>query len=192
MIRFFNILLIFCLFSACQQDQGTGVEQAEEPAAEKSKFSNADIIRNNLTADQPLDTSEVAKITFTDDSFDFGEISEGEKVNHEFEFINSGKVPLLISNATSTCGCTVPKWPKEPIAPGKKGKIKVAFNSDNKPGNQQKPINITANTFPSNTTIYIKGNVIPDPKKEGKRKEPKKAEDGFIFKNNPNFKDKSN
>lgn len=189
MRHFFFFVICFSL-TACQQDAPAVDSETNQPTEEKSKFSNADIIRNNLSADQPLDTTQIAKIEFTEDAYDFGEIKEGKKVNHEFEFVNTGKVPLLISNATSTCGCTVPDWPKGQIMPGKRGTIKVAFNSDNKPGNQQKPINITANTYPSNTTIYIKGKVIPDPKKEGKRKETKKEED-HIFKNNPNFRDKA-
>lgn len=63
-----------------------------------------------------------AVINFKESSVDFGDIVQGQKVEHTFILTNSGKQPLIISNVAATCGCTVPTWPKEPIAPGKSGK----------------------------------------------------------------------
>ena len=86
------------------------------------------------------------------------------EIRFPFEFINNGSDPLKISNAKGSCGCTVPQWPKEPIMPGKKGKIDVVFTPNKKQaGNpQQKTVTITANTQPVNTVLNIKAFVNPE------------------------------
>jgi len=97
---------------------------------------------------------------FEQEDHDFGTINDGDIVEKTFKFTNTGEAPLIISNATATCGCTVPKWPKEPIAVGESGEIQVRFNSRNKVGIQNKTITITANTFPSVNKLRIKANVL--------------------------------
>ena len=77
-----------------------------------------------------------AVITFKEKSIDFGDIVQGQKVSHTFELTNTGESPLVISNVAATCGCTVPSWPKEPIAPGASAEIQVSFNSAGKMGKQ--------------------------------------------------------
>lgn len=99
---------------------------------------------------------------FPEDSHDFGTVKEGEVVEHKFKFKNVGDAPLIISSATATCGCTVPDWPKEPIAIGEEGEIQVRFNSKGKPGNQAKTITITANTYPKINRLRIKATVTKD------------------------------
>ena len=96
--------------------------------------------------------------------FNFGEIAQGEKVEHKFKFKNTGSSPLILVDAKSTCGCTVPEIPTEPIAPGAEGEILVKFNSDYKKGEINKVISVAANTYPETTTkFYLKGTVIvPD------------------------------
>ncbi|MBK6611264.1 MAG: DUF1573 domain-containing protein [Sphingobacteriales bacterium] len=94
---------------------------------------------------------------------DWGNIKEGEVVNHTFKFKNTGKEPLIISSAKGSCGCTVPSFPKEPIAPGATSEIKVEFNSKGKKNQQTKTVTINANTDPNPTRLTIKSNVIPDP-----------------------------
>lgn len=101
----------------------------------------------------------VPEFEFTESSFDFGTISEGDVVDHVFTFTNTGDAPLIISSATASCGCTVPQWPKAPIAVGAEGEIKVQFNSRNKPGIQNKTVTITANTYPKINRLSIKANV---------------------------------
>ena len=96
---------------------------------------------------------------FSEESFDFGNITEGDVVDHVFSFVNEGEAPLIISSATASCGCTVPVWPKTPIAPGEQGEIKVQFNSRSKPGVQNKTVTVTANTYPKVTRLKIKANV---------------------------------
>lgn len=116
--------------------------------------------------EQTVPDSEKPVIAFADTIYRFGTIREGEEVSHEFPFTNTGKSDLLISNATASCGCTVPQWPKEPVPPGGKGVIKATFNSDGKQGKQSKKIVITANTKPELTEILLEGDVIPKPNKE--------------------------
>jgi len=91
--------------------------------------------------------------------FNFGTIKQGEVINHEFVFTNVGKEPLVITQATGSCGCAVPQWPKEPIKKGEKGVIKVTFNSAGKMGLQDKTITITSNSKNSPKIIHLKGTV---------------------------------
>lgn len=102
-----------------------------------------------------------AAMTFEKTEYDFGTIKEGDVVDHTYFFTNTGKAPLVISKATATCGCTVPSWPKKPVAVGAKGEIKVKFNSKNKKNLQTKYISISANTKPEMTRLKLTGNVIP-------------------------------
>ncbi|MBT8219234.1 MAG: DUF1573 domain-containing protein [Bacteroidia bacterium] len=96
-------------------------------------------------------------MAFEETEFDFGTVEMGDKVEHIYSFTNTGDEPLVISNATGSCGCTVPQWPKEPIAPGATGEILVSFDTKNKPNNQTKRVTITANTEPAQSFLTIKG-----------------------------------
>ena len=107
--------------------------------------------------------SDMAVFAWESQSHDFGKIKQGVPVTHEFKFTNKGKVPLVITNGSSTCGCTVPEWPKEAIKPGGKGTIKVKFDSQGKAGPQAKPITIVANTYPSKNMLELVG-VVGAPK----------------------------
>jgi hypothetical protein len=85
-------------------------------------------------------------ITFEKKSHDFGDISQGDKVEETFKFTNTGNEPLIITNVQVTCGCTVPKgWPRDPVMPGGKGEITVAFNSAGKIGRQNKVVTVVSN-----------------------------------------------
>lgn len=85
-------------------------------------------------------------ITFEKSSHDFGDIYQGDKVEHTFKFTNTGNEPLIITNVQVTCGCTTPKgYPRDPIAPGGKGEITIAFNSAGKMGRQNKVVTIVSN-----------------------------------------------
>ncbi len=99
-----------------------------------------------------------AKIEFSEQSFNFGDIKEGDNAVHEFEFTNIGSEPLVISNVKASCGCTTPYWTKNPVAPGEKGKITASYNSKNRPGNFHKSITITSNAENEpKKVVYIKG-----------------------------------
>ena len=98
-------------------------------------------------------------------SFDFGAIQEGAVVEHDFKFRNDGEYPLILNNITSSCGCTTPEWPKDPIGPKQTASIKVRFDTKNKTGPQVKTITVYANTEPAYTELRLKGivNAAPAP-----------------------------
>ncbi len=100
------------------------------------------------------------KIAFTEKSFDFGEIMQGDRVEHIFEFENKGTEPLILSDIRTTCGCTVSEWPREPIAPGKKSNIKVRFNSTGKKGLQNKIVTVMSNAVNNPERVKIVTNVL--------------------------------
>ena len=145
------------IFVACQSGHEMGQEKSLQEIKSAGKIDNASIIRNPVSANEPTDTVNVAKFQFEVTNHNFGEVEEGEVVTYTYSFTNIGKAPLVISNARSTCGCTVPDWSKEPIDPGKKGSIEVRFNTKGKKEKQRKPIYITANTYPAKTEIYLEG-----------------------------------
>lgn len=147
MKRFALLLVTLLTISAtsCKKDASKKVdeekaEKADEKAQEASKFP---------------------KMSFEEEVYDFGTITAGETVEHEFTFENTGEAPLVISNAKASCGCTVPSWTKEPIQPGETGNMLVKFNSRGKKNQQNKMVRITANTEKGKETIRIKAFVEP-------------------------------
>ena len=106
------------------------------------------------------DKIKYAEMTFETNRWKFGQIQQGENVEKTFHFENTGNNPLIISSAVGTCGCTVPTWPKEPIQPGEKGEIRVKFTSGTKQGKHSKQVNITANTKPNITQLFVEGEIL--------------------------------
>ena len=104
-----------------------------------------------------------AKIDFKKETHDYGNVKYGGDGACTFEFTNTGNAPLIISNAKGSCGCTVPSWPKEPIAPGAKGQITVKYDTK-RAGAINKSVTITSNAINEPTkVIRIKGTVMPAP-----------------------------
>jgi hypothetical protein len=104
-----------------------------------------------------------AKIEFSKETHDYGTVKYGADGTCTFDFTNTGTEPLIISNAKGSCGCTVPEWPKEPIAPGATGTIKVSYDTK-RPGAISKSVTITSNDATEPTkVIRITGNVLPAP-----------------------------
>lgn len=151
LILIFSTIILF----TCNEVTTTNTDNDAVKQMEQEDIAN--IIRNPVSAEEEIDPDFVPKITFKKVLHDFGEMKEGDKKEYTFEFTNTGEVPLLISDARSTCGCTVPKFTKNYVKPGKSGKINVAFDSHNLIGTQTKPITIIANTYPRETVIHIKG-----------------------------------
>lgn len=120
-----------------------------------------DLVYNPVRADGSIDSSYLPMVTWKEDDYDFGTIFEGDIVTKEFAFTNTGTAPLLILKATSTCGCTIPEWPKNPVQPDSSSFIRVKFNSLHKQGGQRKTVTIFANTIPNTTTVTIHGKVEP-------------------------------
>ena len=124
---------------------------------------NVDPLANQFPAETPA-AEQLTRIQFQKVVHDFGRINEGAVVNTTFKFTNTGKLPLLIGSAQSTCGCTVPQWPRQAIKPGESGEIAVQFDSHDKMGEVEKTITITANTHPVKTLLTIKSTIIPKDK----------------------------
>jgi Protein of unknown function (DUF1573) len=123
----------------------------------------SNLVNNPRTADG-IDPAEVAKkptMDFKDSVYDFGKITEGDIVTHDFTFKNNGKTPLLISGASGSCGCTVPSYPHEPLPPAQSAVMKVTFSSVGKSGPQNKTVTITDNTMKGRHILFIRGEVVP-------------------------------
>ncbi|WNH13274.1 DUF1573 domain-containing protein [Thalassobellus suaedae] len=102
---------------------------------------------------------KVAKIEFKSDTIDYGTIEKGSDGKRVFEFTNTGKAPLIISKVTSSCGCTIPKWSKEPILPGKTGEIQVKYDT-NRVNPIRKTITVISNADTPTVALKIKGLVV--------------------------------
>ena len=146
MKKVFLSIMCLSLLAACTNQNSTVTENSTDT--------------QELATVASVDTANAPVFKFEKEVYDFGEIKEGEKVTYDFKFKNIGNSPLIISSATATCGCTIPEYPKEPVAPGAEGLIRVVFNSAGKAGMQNKIISITANTVPSLTELNILGNVL--------------------------------
>ena len=96
---------------------------------------------------------------FKEETHDFGTVVEGPQAECDFEFKNVGKSPIIISEAHGSCGCTVPKWPTEPILPKHKGIIHVTYNTTGRVGNISKDVFITSNAQQSPMKLHITGTV---------------------------------
>lgn len=133
------------------------------------------VIAQDQTTVDPALNPNAPEFKFEVETYNFGTVKQGESVTYEYKFTNVGKEPLVISRAQGSCGCTVPDWPKEPIAPGKEGKIKVVFSSGGKSGMQHKQVTINSNAKTPVVTLSIKGEVVvpqqeatsPEKKTEG-------------------------
>lgn len=101
-----------------------------------------------------------AEITFSEKSFDFGDVLQGNQVTHKFVFQNTGTEPLMVLQVQTTCGCTAPEWPKKPIPPGESGEIVVNFNSLKKVGRQNKIITVYTNAKKPEEKLKIVANIL--------------------------------
>jgi hypothetical protein len=98
------------------------------------------------------------EISFVEMEYDFGTVREGEQVRHTYQFKNTGDKNLILINVKGSCGCTVPEdWPRNPIAPGETGEIKVVFDSQGRVGNVRKNVRVEANTNPSLNVLSLTG-----------------------------------
>lgn len=98
-------------------------------------------------------------LKFKQEKHDFGTITEGTVATYSFEFTNTGKTPVVISNVQPSCGCTTPDWTREPVMPGKTGKVTASYNSAGRPGNFNKTVTVMNNGQVSQIVLSIQGNV---------------------------------
>jgi len=113
---------------------------------------------------EAVQSADLPELSFANETHDFGSINEGQVVETEFRFTNTGKAPLIISSAQGSCGCTVPEYPNAPVAPGEEGVIRVSFNSEGKPNQQSKTVTLTTNAVPRTKVLTITANVTPKSK----------------------------
>ncbi len=146
-----GLLILAVSFSSCKETN----KQTDNNAGEISPKS----VNNPLTADGNANMSELPKIEFEVKEYNFGTIIQGEKVSYTFSFKNTGKSDLVINNVKASCGCTLPRWSKQPIASGDKGEIEVIFDSHGRSGDQKKTITVYANTQPKTETLHIMCNI---------------------------------
>jgi len=145
MKKLFFVATLFFLFS-CGNDP---------------KKASGSLVTNPISADDTSAslTDKMPIMTFTENIHDFGMLTDGEVVTYKFKFTNTGNADLIISNASASCGCTIPSYPKQPVAPGEEGAIDVQFNSSGKVGTFDKNITITSNTIPNQFYLVIRGEV---------------------------------
>jgi hypothetical protein len=163
-------ILVLVLFS-CKEDASTKLDpnskavdineyNQEIPKTAEEKVQES-VANNQALPEVQPSNANTTSVSFDKKEHDFGTINEGKTVTTNFKIINTGTKDLIIQNATASCGCTVPDFPKQPIKPGKSGNIKVSFDSTGKPGAQQKTVTVTANIPNGSEILTIKTNVTP-------------------------------
>lgn len=139
---------------------GVLVSCKESNAASKVKKENvvkAEKRDNDISKGAPV-------VSFDKSEFDFGTVNEGDVVETSFVVTNTGKSNLVITNVQPSCGCTVPVWPKEPIAPGESAEIKAKFNTNGKPNKQIKTLTLFTNSAAGREVLKLTGMVTPKAK----------------------------
>ena len=145
MIRFSLCLGLFVLLFGCTNKQKENRSDAE----------------NAIPLELRPTEEKQAKMVFDQPLVYLGRITEGDSISYTFHFRNKGNLPLLISSVNASCGCTTPKWSKDLVQPGKKGFIKVTFDSHGKEGKVQKTVTAYANTLPADNMVAFKIEVLP-------------------------------
>jgi len=153
-MKYLNTKTLTILFIA------TAILGACQQKKENGKI-DTDVINNPISADGTK-SDKIPNLKFGIESHDFGTMKQGEKKSFEFEFENIGGADLIIEDAKGSCGCTVPQYPKKPIAAGEKGVIIVTFNSEGKHGIQNKSVTLITNCIPSTRFLAIKANVLAE------------------------------
>lgn len=128
-------------------------------------FISCDVRRKDKPADTPIsrEVKDPTTVELIDSVYNFGKIAEGNNVEFSYRFKNSGNSPLVISEASASCGCTVPEKPEKPIMPGEMGFIKVKFNSQGRAGQAHKTIAVSSNAKPPFPQLVLKGEVEAKP-----------------------------
>lgn len=129
-------------------------------------FFSCDVKRKDKLSDDAAKLNEQAlkdstSVQIIDSSYNFGEVMDGEKVEYNYRFKNTGGKPLVVVNATASCGCTVPQKPEKPVMPGETGYIKVVFNSKGRVGHAEKHVNVVSNARPDFPALLLTGEVKP-------------------------------
>ena len=159
-----TVLLVTNNSSSAYMDP-SGARASFERSANVSPSAVANKKPADIASVDPLKTAStkpkgpLTNIEFIESTVDFGNILQDSENTKVFKFTNTGSEPLIIENAKGACGCTVPQYPKEPIAPGETGEIKVVYKPGKQLNKQNKTVTITANTEPNATILTIMADV---------------------------------
>ncbi len=150
MKKYFLIIVIPATFFSCDVKR-------KDKISDDSKTDSIKIVQKKQAEDDAL--KNTTAVQMIDSVYNFGTVADGEKVEFSFRFKNAGTNPLVIFDASATCGCTIPEKPEKPILPGETGFIKVIFNSTGKKGHNEKVINVTSNARPLFPPLKLTGEV---------------------------------
>lgn len=126
----------------------------------KDKIADGSVASKDSATNALAANTTPTTVQIIDSVFDFGKVAEGEVVEFSYRFKNIGNEPLIVANATASCGCTVPEKPEAPIKPGETGFIKVKFNSEGRVGVAHKTVTVTSNAQPAFPELLLKGEVL--------------------------------
>lgn len=143
-------------FSGDSDTPSMAQKAATTPTASTPPVESFDPMANNAP---PVDNTPKTTVNFAEYEHGFGNIKQDSENKHVFKFTNTGTEPLIIENATGSCGCTVPNYPKAPIPPGGTGEIEVEYKPGKQENAQTKTVTVIANTEPKETTLRITANV---------------------------------
>jgi hypothetical protein len=146
---FFLASFIVITIACTKESKNTNSVEAAENVQ-----PNVSVLKDSIPSD-----GKYPEMKFEKNQHDFGTIKQGDTVEHEFKFENTGEADLLITNAKGSCGCTVPEYPKTAIQPGKAGTIKVSFNSAGKSGVNTKSVVLTSNCKEKNKVLIITADI---------------------------------
>lgn len=151
------VLAAAITIASCKEADKTADTTSSATATTTTEATTTATPPSTATAAPTVDPATLTKVEWLDGmDKDFGKIKEGETLEVSFRFKNVGDKPLVISNVSASCGCTVPETPKKPYQPGETGVIKASFNSAGKSGAQAKQVNVFANLEPAMTTLNFR------------------------------------
>ena len=119
-----------------------------------------DKLQTNNQLTQQVEIKDATTVQIIDSAYNFGKVADGEFVSYNFRFKNIGTKPLIVTNVSASCGCTVPEKPEHPIQPGETGFIKVKFDSKGRVGNAHKTVTVSSNAEPAFPELLLTGEVI--------------------------------
>ena len=126
-------------------------------------FTSCDVrkkdARSNIMngTEQPAAVKDPTTVQIIDSAYNFGSVTEGDVVEYNYRFKNTGFKPLVITHTSASCGCTIPEKPEQPILPGEVGFIKVKFNSDHRAGDAHKTVTVESNAEPAFPLLVLTG-----------------------------------
>lgn len=156
--------LVSCKKENQQAATGTEVANTTDSTAGATNLApaaTAPVSSETAAATAPVSNQPLTTVALSENNFDFGNIKKGDKVEHVYEITNTGKNPLVISEVKPGCGCTAPDFTKDPILPGKKGKITLHFDSSSFDGNVQKYADVFANVDKAPIKLTFTANIQP-------------------------------